>query len=173
MFSISAMSVLVRLVPTAQRARAVGLWSGGFLLGGLAGPGLGDVLTERWIRLPFFLYAGTLAVAGAVAMVALRSTPLADRAELGQTARTSLPTALRMPAFRAALMANFADAWSSMGVRAALIPLFVHDVLHKSVVWTGVGFWCVAGVNGLVLLPGGRYADRVGRKPVLIAGCAI
>src|SRR3954451_5205861 len=36
MFSISAMSVLVRLVPTVQRARAVGLWSGGFLLGGIA-----------------------------------------------------------------------------------------------------------------------------------------
>src|SRR4051812_2832219 len=78
-----------------------------------------------------------------------------------------------MPAFRAALAANFADAWASMGVRAALIPLFVADVLHRSPVWTGVGFWCVAGVNGLVLLPAGRYADRVGRRPVLIAGCAI
>ena len=60
-----------------------------------------------------------------------------------------------------------------MGVRAALIPLFVADVLHKSPVWTGVGFWCVAGVNGLVLLPAGRFADRAGRRPVLIAGCAI
>ncbi|MDQ1684946.1 MAG: transporter, family, multidrug resistance protein, partial [Frankiaceae bacterium] len=41
------------------------------------------------------------------------------------------------------------------------------------VIWTGIGFWCVAGVNGLVLLPAGRFADRVGRRPVLIAGCAI
>jgi MFS family permease len=40
-------------------------------------------------------------------------------------------------------------------------------------VWTGVGFWCVAGVNGLVLLPAGRYADRIGRRPVRIAGCTI
>jgi len=80
---------------------------------------------------------------------------------------------LRMPAFRAALAANFADAWASMGVRAALIPLFVADVLHRSPVWTGVGFWCVAGVNGLVLLPAGRFADRAGRRPTLIAGCSI
>jgi MFS family permease len=60
-----------------------------------------------------------------------------------------------------------------MGVRAALIPLFVADVLHRSPVWTGVGFWCVAGVNGLVLLPAGHYADKVGRRPVLIAGCTL
>ena len=173
MFSISAMSVLVRLVSPLQRGRAVGLWSGGFLLGGIAGPGLGGVVTSVSIRLPFFLYAGTLAVAGAVALVALRSTPLADKGSAALETRTTLPAALRMPAFRAALMANFADAWASMGVRAALIQLFVADVLHRSVVWTGVGFWCVAGVNGLVLLPAGRYADRVGRRPVLIAGCTL
>ncbi|MDQ1696166.1 MAG: transporter, family, multidrug resistance protein [Frankiaceae bacterium] len=173
MFSISAMSVLVRLVPPAQRGRAVGLWSGGFLLGGIAGPGLGGVVTSVSIRLPFFLYAGTLAMAGAVALVALRGTPLADKADAATAVRTSLATAVRMPAFRAAVAANFADAWASMGVRAALIPLFVADVLHKSVVWTGIGFWCVAGVNGLVLLPAGHYADRVGRRPVLITGCAL
>jgi MFS transporter, DHA1 family, multidrug resistance protein len=173
MFSISANSVIVRMVPASQRARAVGLWSGGFLLGGIAGPGIGGFVTSVSIRLPFFIYAGTLAVAGSVAMIALRSTPLAERGSAAATTRTSLPAALRMPAFRAVLAANFADAWASMGVRAALIPLFVADVLHRSPVWTGVGFWCVAGVNALVLLPAGRYADRVGRRPVLIAGCTL
>jgi MFS family permease len=173
MFSISAMSVIVRMVPTTQRARAVGLWSGGFLLGGIAGPGLGGVVTNVSLRLPFFLYAGTLAVAGSVALVALRSTPLAEKGSAAATSRTTLRSALRQPAYRAAVMANFADAWASMGVRAALIPLFVMAVLHRSVIWTGVGFWCVAGVNGLVLLPAGRFADRAGRRPVLIAGCAI
>jgi MFS family permease len=173
MFSISANSVIVRMVPAQQRARAVGLWSGGFLLGGIAGPGVGGFITSVSIRLPFFIYAGTLAVAGAVAMVALRSTPLAEKGSAAATSRTSLPTALRMPAFRAVLVANFADAWASMGVRAALIPLFVVDVLHRSPIWTGIGFWCVAGVNALVLLPAGRYADRVGRRPVLIAGCSL
>ena len=173
MFSISALAVITRMVPPMQRARAVGMWSGGFLLGGIAGPGLGGVVTNVSIRLPFFLYAATLSVAGAVAMVALRSTPLADKSEAANAPRTSLLDAFRMPAYRAALVANFADAWASMGVRAAIIPLFVADVLDRSVVWTGIGFWCVAGVNGLVLLPSGHFADRVGRRPVLIAGCAI
>jgi DHA1 family multidrug resistance protein-like MFS transporter len=173
MFSISAMSVIVRMVPATQRGRAVGLWSGGFLLGGIAGPGVGGVVTNVSFRLPFFLYAGTLSVAGAVALVALRSTPLADKGSAAATSRTTLRSALRMPAYRAALAANFADAWASMGVRAALIPLFVAEVLHRSVIWTGVGFWCVAGINGLILLPAGRFADRIGRRPVLIAGCTL
>jgi MFS family permease len=173
MFSISAMSLLVRMVSTRQRARAVGLWQGGFLLGGIAGPGVGGVVTHVSLRLPFFLYAGTLAVAGTVAIVALRRTPLADRAGGPGAARTTLGAALRMPAYRAALATVFADSWASMGVRAALIPLYVKESLHRSVIWTGIGFWCVAGVNGLVLLPAGRFADRYGRKPVLVAGCAI
>lgn len=173
MFSISAMSLLVRMVTPMQRARAVGLWQGGFLLGGIAGPGVGGVVTHISLRLPFFLYAATLAVAGTVAIVALRDTPLADRDSPSGVARTTLRTALRMPAYRAALATVFADSWASMGVRAALIPLFVKEELHRSVVWTGVGFWCVAGLNGLVLLPAGRFADSVGRKPVLVTGCLI
>jgi MFS family permease len=125
------------------------------------------------IRLPFFLYAGTLAVAGSVGLVALRHTPLAVRSGPDAVTRTPLRTALRHPAYRAALATVFADSWASMGVRAALIPLYVQEGLHRSVVWTGIGFWCVAGLNGLVLLPAGRFADRVGRKPVLVAGCSI
>jgi MFS family permease len=171
MFSISAMSLLVRMVPTRQRARAVGLWQGGFLLGGIAGPGLGGVVTSVSQRLPFFLYAGTLSVAGSVAIVALRHTPLADRASGASTVRTTLPDALRNPAYRAALATVFADSWASMGVRAALIPLYVEEALHRSAVWTGVGFLVFAAANAAMLWPGGWAADTLGRRPVIIGGC--
>jgi MFS transporter, DHA1 family, multidrug resistance protein len=171
MFSISAMSLLVRMVPNTQRGRALGFWQGGFLLGGITGPVLGGVVTGVSIRLPFFLYAGTLVVAGTVAIVALRATPLADRNDAATASRTSLGHALRDPAYRAALAANFADSWGAVGVRSALIPLFVSDVLHKPVIWTGFGFLVVTAVNGAMLLPAAHYADRVGRKPVLVTGC--
>jgi DHA1 family multidrug resistance protein-like MFS transporter len=171
MFSISAMSLLIRLVPNNQRGRALGFWQGGFLLGGITGPVLGGVVTGISIRLPFFLYAGTLAIAGSVAIIALRATPLADRADATATSRTSLGTAFRNPAYRAALIANFADSWGALGVRSALIPLFVTDILHKPVIWTGYGFLVVSAVNGAMLLPAAKYADRVGRKPVLLTGC--
>jgi MFS transporter, DHA1 family, multidrug resistance protein len=173
MFSIAAMSLLVRMVPSATRGRAVGLWQGGFLLGGITGPALGGVVTGISIRLPFFLYAGTLAMAGTVALVALRSTPLADRDDPATSSRTTLGTALRDPAYRAALVANFADSWGAIGIRSALIPLFVADVLHRSFEWTGIGFLIVSAVNAATLWPAGQYADRVGRRPLLIAGTAI
>lgn len=173
MFSVSALSLLVRMVGNTQRGRALGFWQGGFLLGGITGPVVGGVVDGVSIRLPFFLYAGTLAVAGTVAIMALRTTPLADRADAAAMPRTSLRQALRHRAYRAAMVANFADSWGAVGVRSALIPLFVSDVLHRSAIWTGIGFLAVSAFNGAVLLPAARYADRMGRRPVLMLGCVI
>ncbi len=171
MFSISALGLLVRMTEPARRGRAMGFWQGGFLLGGITGPVLGGVIDGISIRLPFFIYAGTLAAAGAVGLIQLRATPLADRGSAGTPARTTLRDALRSRAYRAALAANFADSWGAIGVRSALVPLFVSDVLHRKPIWTGIGFLIVSAVNGAMLLPAGRFADNVGRKPVLVTGC--
>jgi MFS family permease len=171
MFSVSALSLLVRLVPNQQRGRAIGMWQGGFLIGGITGPVLGSAVTGISIRLPFFLYAATLAMAGTTAIVALRSTPLADKADPASVSQTTLRQAFRDRAYRAALVANFADSWGAIGVRSALIPLFVVDVLHKHSIYTGLGFLVVTAVNGTMLLPAAHYADRFGRKPLLLAGC--
>ncbi len=149
----------------------MGFWTGGFLLGGITGPVVGGLIDEVSIRLPFFIYAATLTAAGGIGLIQLRSTPLADRAQTAAAGRTTLPAALRNPAYRAALAANFADSWGAIGVRSALVPLFVSDVLHRKPIWTGVGFLVVSALNGATLLPAGRYADQVGRKPLLIGGC--
>jgi len=45
--------------------------------------------------------------------------------------------------------------------------------LHRSPVWTGIGFLLFAALNGAALLPGGRLTDTLGRRPVIIAGCTI
>jgi MFS family permease len=171
MFSVSALSLLVRMVPNQQRGRAIGMWQGGFLIGGITGPVLGSAVVGVSIRLPFFLYAATLAMAGTTAIIALRSTPLAEKAAPGSVSQTTLRQALRDRAYRAALIANFADSWGAIGVRSALIPLFVVDVLHKHSIYTGLGFLVVTAVNGTMLLPAAHYADRFGRKPLLFAGC--
>jgi MFS family permease len=60
-----------------------------------------------------------------------------------------------------------------MGVRSAIVPLFVRDVLHESATWTGIGFLVVAALNAATLLPGGKMADTLGRRPVIMAGCLI
>jgi MFS family permease len=80
---------------------------------------------------------------------------------------------VRNRTYRAAASANLADGFAALGVRGALVPLFVREVLHRSVVWTGIGFLLFAALNGAALLPGGRLADTLGRRPVIVAGCVI
>jgi DHA1 family multidrug resistance protein-like MFS transporter len=102
------------------------------------------------------------------------------RAELGAApsprqarSRAETARALRSPVFRAAAAANLADGFAALGVRGAIVPLFVREVLHRSPVWTGVGFVVFAALNGAALLPGGRVADTIGRRPVIVCGCVM
>ena len=189
MFTVSAFALLFRVVGGTSRGRASGLFQGGFLIGGLVGPALGGLLTEISLRLPFFVYSATLLVAGAIAAVFLAQArlrpradpsaapaeadaaePIADADEPGPEAPLRLAEALRNPAYRAALVSNFSTGWGLFGVRVSLIPLFVTESLHESVFWVGVGFACSAVAQASLLLPAGRYVDRVGRRPALIGG---
>jgi MFS family permease len=172
MFSVSAMSLLLRSVRADQRGQATGLFQGGFLVGGISGPAVGGVLATISIRAPFLIYAVTLAGAGAVGLWALRNTSHPARVGLSaSTERTPLKVAFRNAGYRAALAANLADQWAVIGVRSALVPLFVVESLHRSSTWVGAGFVIVAGFNALALLKAGRIADTRGRKPVLVTGC--
>jgi MFS family permease len=173
MFSVSANSLLIGVTTSSQRGRAVGAFSGGFLIGGIAGPGLGGLITGWSLRAPFFLYAGTLAAAGAVGLALL---PRRNRQPGGDPARAAEPSltvgqAVRLPAFRAAAFANLADNWASLGVRAAIIPLLVLEVLHRTPIWTGIGLTVFTAANVGTLLLGSRLTDRRGRRPVLLTGC--
>lgn len=171
MFSVSAASLLIRVTPGHLRGRAQGVFAGGFLLGAIAGPALG-VIAAWSLRAPFFLYAGTLVVAGAVGLGALRHSELAARA----TARDStlgLGTALRNRAYRAALLSNLAEDWAVVGARSAMVPLFVVDRLSLSSSWTYFGFFTLSAVSGALLLPFGRRADTKGRRPVLMLGLLV
>lgn len=178
MFSVSAVNLLLRTVGPELRGRATGAYQSGFIVGGITGPTLGGLLTAISIRAPFFVYAGTLAVAGTIAMVFLGRARLRARAdqevkEGEEGTRVTLPAALRSSAYRAALTANLANGWVFFGVRTALIPLFVVAVLGRGPFWTGVGFAVVSVVQAVTLLVAGRLADVRGRRPAIIAGAAL
>ena len=171
MFSVSAASLLIRVTPQHLRGRAQGVFAGGFLIGAIAGPALGVV--AAWsLRAPFFLYAGTLAVAGAIAWGALRHSELAARPVPGQVS-VSLRAALRQRAYVATLLTNFAEDWAVVGARSAMVPLFVADRLALSSTWTYVGFFALSAVSGLLLMPFGKRADTSGRRPVLLLGLVL
>jgi MFS family permease len=174
MFSVSSLTLLLASVPGELRGRASGLYSGGFLIGGISGPAVGGLVAAWSLRAPFLIYGGLLVIPAVIAAFGLRDAPQ-RRASQQLPARpfAALAGALRNAAFRAAASANLADGFAVVGVRAAIVPLFVRDVLHRSPVWTGIGFGLFAVLNAAMLLPGGWVADAVGRRPVIIAGCAV
>jgi MFS family permease len=173
MFSVSAQTLLLRSVPGEFRGRASGLYTGGFLLGGISGPAIGGAVAAWSLRAPFFIYGGMLLIPAGIAAIVLHDSAHVGtgRKERAERPLAGIVTALRNRAYRAAWAANLADGFAVMGVRAAIVPLFVHDVLHESATWTGIGFLVVAALNAATLLPGGKVADTLGRRPVIVAGC--
>jgi MFS family permease len=173
LFTVSSFALLMRVAAPDQRGRSAGTYQTGFLLGAIAGPAFGGPLTAWSLRAPFFVYAATLLVAGGVAMVFLARTALHEHevaAGTADVAPTSLGTALRSSAYRAAVANNFAVGWAIFGVRSSLIPLFVVEGLRLGPEWTGAGLVLSAVVQALVLIPAGRLVDTRGRRPFLQSG---
>ena len=178
MFTVSAVSLLLRVVDADQRGRATSRWQTGFLLGAIAGPAIGGPLTEISLRAPFFVYAGTLAVAGGIGTLFLTRTDLHERDEASKgspAGATTLGQALRVSGYRAALAASLGNGWVLFGVRSSLIPLFVTDAegIGATSTWVGVGLFVSAATQGISLLFVGGFTDRVGRRPGMIAGGAL
>lgn len=168
MFSVSSASLLYRVTAPEMRGRAQSVFAGGFLLGSIAGPALG-VLAAISLRLPFFLYAGTLSVAGYIGLRALRHSSLAER-RVVDVAPLTLREALRNRSFVAALASTTSVQWSVVGIRASLVPLFVVGPLGLSQEWTYLSFFLVSIVTGSLLTPSGRRADTHNRLPMLAVG---
>ena len=184
MFTIASASVLAARVPSAIRGRAMSIYAGGFLLGGIAGPAIGGPLTEASLRLPFFFYAGTLAIAAVITFVFLSGgSKIRSRKSTGSQDDISgeddepTPTegareALRDRLFRAATVANFSAMWAN-AVRTATVPLFVVEVLLQGESMTGYGLAVYAISNGLFLVAAGKLSDTWGRRPAMILGAGL
>ena len=169
MFTVAAMTLLLRTTAPGIRGRAVGFYQGGFLIGGMAGPALGGLLATISLTAPFFFYAGTLAVAGLIGLVLLQPATRAGAGPAGAAVPLlPLRTVLRDPRFRAACLANFSQGWSSFGVRGALVPVLVVEVLKGPSAWTGIAFAIAAVAQTLALAPASKFVDTVGRKPAII-----
>ncbi len=171
MFSVSAASLLIRVTPSHQRGRAQGVWAGAFLLGLIAGPAVGTIASFS-LRLPFFLYAGTLVVAGVLGLGNLRHSELAARQQV-RADPLPLRTALRQRAYIAALVASFAGSFAIVGSRSSIVPQFVTDDLHLGSGWVYAAFLVVSLVSGTLLLPFGHLADTRGRRPVILLGLSL
>jgi MFS transporter, DHA1 family, multidrug resistance protein len=184
MFTVSSIALLLRVAPPHLRGRASSLWQGGFLIGGIIGPGFGGLLAFS-LRAPFFVYSGTLAVATVVTIVFLARPHARERAALKASdveavdapvdvaGGRELLAALKDRAYVTALMTSLANGFTTFGLRSALVPLFVVMALGATVGLTGAGFVVSAAASALFLIPAGRMADLRGRKPAMLVGSSL
>ncbi|WP_460124352.1 MFS transporter [Pseudomonas sp. S2_C03] len=171
LYTISAMSLMLRTTDAGRRGQATGLFMGAYYIGTVSGPAIGSLFVDFSVRLPFFLYGFGAGVAGVVAFFLLRH--LRHRTEDRHTAATppvSVGKALRLPAYRAALASNFAVGFAVYGVRVSVLPLFLLVVLQQPAKWIGIGLTVCALTQTLLLPKAGQLADRWGRKPTLVSG---
>ncbi len=190
-FGVAAVSLVLRVAARRVRARAMSVYRTGFLVGGIVGPAVGGAVLGISLRAPFFLYAGSLVLAGVVAMVFVaRPAPAVDTEADGVTGEQqgadpaaapqeisepepTLRTVIRTREYQAALVANFAEGLSVFGIRSAVVPLLIVEGLGAAPGWVGVAFLISSLVQTALMLPAGRWADLAGRRRTLVTGAIV
>ena len=172
MFTVSSFGLMIRISPPDARGRVAGLFTSAFLVGSVSGPVLGSLTVGLGLAMPFIIYGVALLVAVAVVFISLRHSQLATP-DLQTEPPISVRTALRNPAYRAALTSNFATGWAAFGLRIALVPLFVVEVLDRGPGMSGLALATFAIGNVSVVIPSGYLSDRVGRRLPLLIGLPV
>ncbi|HET8559321.1 MAG TPA: MFS transporter [Marmoricola sp.] len=188
-FGVASVSIVLHVATQRIRGRAMSVYRSGFLLGGIVGPAAGGAALGISLRAPFFLYAGTLALAGAVALVFLgRSSRravvrepdaapptqgAAPPADSPRGAEPGLREVMRTVEYQAALVTNLAVGLAVFGLRSALVPLLFVQALHTSNSFVAWAFLVSAVVQTALMLPAGRWSDTAGRRPALVTGAFV
>jgi len=172
MFSVSASSLLMRSVDDSIRGRAQSTFNGGFLIGAIAGPALGGLLSVISLRVPFFVYAFTLICAAFITSFFLSEKRLGKTIKNIQDPedRILLKDALKSYPFLAAMLISFLSNWVLFGLRNTIFPLFAEEELGASNSVIGIGFTVAAIVQGIALIYVGKISDFRGRKFSLMLG---
>lgn len=173
LFTVAETSLVLRLAAPSLRGRAAGACGTGFLMGTVVGPVLGGPLAVVSLRAPFVVYAALLVTAAVATSYLLRGRSRIRLPDGRVPGAVTFTSAVAHPTFRAALVADFLNGWTVYGVRLALVPLFVVEVLHRSSTWAGLALTAFALGTGAFLQLGGRWSDRSGRRPPVLAGAAI
>lgn len=177
MFTVSAFSLLLRIVAPEKRGRAAAAFQGGFLVGGLAGPAVGGIVIAISLRAPFFVYSFTLLLAAASSAFFLKSHDK-ENVEVKERSKISasllaFTAALKNKAYTAALSVNLATGFVSFGIRSSIIPLFVVEQLKSSPSLIMFGFLATSITQAIFLSYAGKSTDIKGRRPSMIWGTFI
>lgn len=171
MFYVSALGLMIHISPADARGRIAGLFTTSFMVGAVGGPAVGGLAAGWGLTAPFVVYGVALLGVAVVLFYSLRNSALAAPPPPTRSMVT-MREALRGRAYRSALLSNFATGWSAFGLRIALVPLFISDVMGGSVGVIGWVLAAFAGGNALAVVPSGYLSDRMGRRTLLIIGLA-
>ncbi|SJM71750.1 MFS transporter [Gulosibacter sp. 10] len=176
MFTIASSSMVVRFAPPSMRGRVSSMWGAMFLIGNISGPVFGGLLGQAGYQVPFIAYGAALVVAALIVaiMFGIRGRGRGN----AQALKRKLPPllvrdAIGLPAYRASLAFGFANGWSNMGMRAAVVPLFVGQLVNGEPWAAGVVVAVNAIGNVIALQWSGRASDRLGRKPLILLGLVV
>ncbi len=174
MFSVAASSVILRSVGDDQRGQVQSVYQGSFIVGGMAGPAIGGLLSVISLRAPFFVYSVLLFCSGVVALFFLKGDSIGAKVKDSKAeSATTIREALAMPAYRIALVLAFIGTWVFFGMRASILPVFVTEELNSTTAVVGYGFALSAIVQGTILLKAGRFSDEKGRRAASIIGANV
>lgn len=187
MFTVAAMSLIIKLSPVHARGRASAAYGSGFLLGSILGPAVGGVLAPLGFRWPFVIYAALLLVAAAIVFVAIPGTAaqggpnagggVGREADVGKARPAPKPMtvgeAFRLRRFKIVLLTAFAQGWTNFGVRVAVVPLLASAIPGAPTWLAGAALMAFAAGNGLALTRSGYLSDLYGRKYLVVAGLVI
>lgn len=174
MFSVAAYSVIMRSVDDNHRGRAQSVYQGAFLLGGIAGPAIGGLLSTISLRAPFFVYSILLMCAGTVSFFFLKGDKIGVHStSTSDDVSTTVAEALRMKPYLIALVLTFISTWVTFGLRASILPIFVTEVLNSTTAVVGYGLALSAIMQGIFLLRAGKFSDLKGRKASAVIGANI
>ncbi|MGD1281728.1 MFS transporter [Mycobacterium seoulense] len=171
MFYVSALGLMIHISPPDARGRIAGVFTTSFMIGAVGGPAIGG-LTAGWgLTAPFIVYGIAMLGVAVALFYGLRHSELAAPPTPTRSTVT-MRQALRVRAYWAVLLSNFATGWAAFGLRVALVPLFLSDVMGDSVGVIGVALAAFAAGNALAVIPSGYLSDRMGRRTLLIIGLA-
>jgi multidrug resistance protein len=175
----TAMTVLADITTRETRGRYMSLYQGAMLLGQSFGPTVGGLVGEHFgFRAPFFTYALLSFLAGLWAVAIMPETRAMSQAQAATGAPASVAASsssmdcarmlLRDRSFVLISLIMFMAFFTRVGTQSNVLPMFASYGLGMSTSQIGVALTVIAVANLITLNWSGKWADRYGRKAVIV-----
>ena len=169
---VASNQYLLRITPREYLGRATAVFQTGIVAGAAAGPFIGGVLADLGdLRTPFWAQ-GVLSLALIPVVLAV----MKDGDVEVRSVRASMRLArelVRKPVFLRVMALGFGLFFLRAGARNALLPAYADEVGGLSSTAIGAVISASSLTSVVAMIPTGRLVDRVGRKPVTLAGVVV